>query len=68
MIAMVALAQFFWAGGLLTRPLIVVLPSVVRESELSPSSPILDVAVTFVVPTVGDVMTTVQLDVVPPAA
>jgi len=60
--------QCLVAGGLLTSPLGVELPSVVRVTAPFPASGMLDVAETTVVPTTADVITTVQLAVVPPPA
>src|SRR5262249_39481573 len=73
--ALVAAAGVMWmfasthvllAGLLLTRPLGVELPSVVRDTEPSPASGMSEVADTTVVPVTADVITTLQLAVRPP--
>ena len=65
-IAIAALAQFFVAAPLLVKPLGVVLPSVERVA-VADSPPdvtvIAELAETVLIPTVLDVMTTVQLGV-----
>jgi hypothetical protein len=66
-IEIVASPHVLLAGPLLTSPLTVVVPFVVRGS-VTPPTTILDVAETTVVPTTADVITTLQLAVVPPPA
>ena len=65
--AMAASAHDFDAGPLFTRPLTVVVPSVVRSSP-TPLTSAFVLAETVVVPVVFDVITTVHGDPVPAAA
>src|SRR5262245_63773084 len=65
-IAFLLFAHVLLAGPLLTRPLGVELPSVVRVTEPSPASGMSEVADTTVVPVAVDVITTLQLAVRPP--
>src|SRR5439155_1133044 len=58
---MFASTQFISAG-----PLLPAVPSELRDGEPSPARGMLEVAETFVVPTVADVITTVQLALAPP--